>query len=206
MDTENYQNHFYYQSNFFDIDYLDKINQYLADIDFWHGVTDKDDNIIRKQRWYHLENKPFHKDWTKHSRWLPFNYDDFLIEMNNYVEEKVTTILNKDVNFNSLLLNYYENNDNKISPHKDNSTVFGKEPIIVIISIGCDRNFMIEKTIMDSLKKDKINPLSKVFKLENNSIMIMSGLSQRMFKHSILKEENKLGERYSLTFRYHYYN
>lgn len=195
---------FYYQDNFFDDNNLNTINQYLDNIDFWYNVNDKDDNIIRKQRWYHKEMKPFHNDWaTKYSRWNSFEYDNYLIDLNNFVENSVSKILEKKVKFNSILLNYYENNNNRISPHKDNKMVFGEEPIIVIISIGYERRFMIEKTYLDQYKKDKINPVNKIYNLKNNSIMIMSGCSQRLFNHSILKEDNNHGERYSITFRYH---
>ena len=43
--------------------------------------------------------------------------------------------------------------------------------------------------------------MNREFKLENNSIFIMGGRSQKDYTHRIDKEEDKNNIRYSLTFR-----
>jgi hypothetical protein len=60
---------------------------------------------------------------------------------------------------------------------------------------------ILERTFKDKLKRNKEEyNLNKKFVLDNNSLFIMSGSSQRYYCHSIEKD-NTINERYSLTFR-----
>ena len=56
----------------------------------------------------------------------------------------------------------------------------------------------------DSLKNDTNSDLDLEFELRDNSILIMSGASQKYFTHEIPKESNR-DKRYSLTFREYLY-
>ena len=59
----------------------------------------------------------------------------------------------------------------------------------------------IERTLKDQLKRDKNkNILNKTFQLDDNSMFIMAGCSQRYWCHSIQKDDSK-DERYSFSIR-----
>ena len=70
-------------------------------------------------------------------------------------------------------------------------------------SLECVKNGKYHlETIEDVLKRNKDEKhLNQEFNLDDNSLLIMSGASQRYFCHSIVKELDKTNPRYSLTFR-----
>ena len=106
-------------------------------------------------------------------------------------------------NINSILINYYQNGDNQIGFHKDNKKSFGESPTIIILSIGDKRTIRFERTFSDKILRDKESKhLNFNYELEDNSIFIMAGESQKNWVHSIIREKDKK-ERYSLTFREH---
>ena len=75
-------------------------------------------------------------------------------------------------------------------------------PTIALISVGSPRTFYLERTYENNLSrnKDEVH-LNRKFNLEDNSLFIMAGGSQRNFCHSIVKEPEIADSRYSLTFR-----
>ena len=100
------------------------------------------------------------------------------------------------------MINYYEDGDTSITAHQDCKESFGTYPTICLLSLGEERNIILERTLEDNLKRNKNeNNLNKIFKLEDNSLFIMAGASQRYYCHSIEKELDKKNNRYSLSFR-----
>ena len=72
----------------------------------------------------------------------------------------------------------------------------------MIIPKNETRKFILERTFEDQLKRNKKEfHLNQEFNLNDNSLLIMYGASQRYFCHSIVKEFDKTNHRYSLTFR-----
>jgi alkylated DNA repair dioxygenase AlkB len=187
------------------------IKSELENITDWKvGKTYEGKKINRKQKWYQINNQPFCKNWSKqYDRWKSNKYTNNLLEFQNHIQLKINQILSdynsKNIQYpiyDSLLINYYENGLDHITPHQDNKQSFGNYPTISVISIGETRKFILERTIKDLLKRNKNEKnLNKEFILEDNSLLIMAGSVQRYFCHYIPKEENKINCRYSLTFR-----
>jgi alkylated DNA repair dioxygenase AlkB len=95
-------------------------------------------------------------------------------------------------NFNSVLLNYYENGKDKINWHADKEPQLGENPVIVSLNLGATRNFhLLEKATGER----EIIPLS------NGDILIMKEGCQEHCLHAILPEKEVKEGRISLTFR-----
>lgn len=92
---------------------------------------------------------------------------------------------------NSCLIIKYDNGKDFIQPHRDTEYSFGQNPTIINLSIGSTRTFVV--TSNDTQDEYEME-------LEDNSILIMCGGSQKYFVHGI-PECDELETRYSLTFR-----
>lgn len=189
-------------------------------------------NIIdkRKQLWFQHNNEYFCNKWKKkYERWKSNKYDEELINIENIISNKlkeyiklinerlcigenVKLNINKNLNldttfnFNSSLINYYENGNQFISPHKDSIDSFGIYPTIACLSIGISRTMIIQRLIYNnnikSLKKDNSKDgINLSIPLENNSLFLMMGSSQKYYTHEIIKEPNITRERFSITMR-----
>tara|TARA_B100000586_G_C19981801_1_gene372314 strand:+ start:144 stop:764 length:621 start_codon:yes stop_codon:yes gene_type:complete len=97
------------------------------------------------------------------------------------------------INFNSVLLNYYRSGNDSVSWHSDDEKELGDQPIIGSVSFGGIRKFRLRN------KKNK--KLIHNIELENGSLLIMSGLTQKYWEHEIPKTKKKVEERINLTFR-----
>lgn len=197
-----------YIPNFIEKQYSNKIINELNKINDWKTGKTKDGRLIqRKQKWYHINKKPFCKDWKiQYDRWKSHTYSEFLLDIQNKVQNQINNyLLNNDKIqkplYNSLLINYYKDGNDQIAPHQDNKKSFGNNPTIALLSFGDKRTFILERTKKNLLKRNKEEYyLNKKFILENNSLLIMAGDTQKYYCHYIPKENNK-GKRYSLTFR-----
>ncbi len=76
--------------------------------------------------------------------------------------------------------------------HSDDEPVLGAAPTIVSVSLGAARRFRIRRR-RDRACFDLV--------LEPGSLLLMSGLSQRDYQHSVPKTAKAVGERINLTFR-----
>ena len=100
--------------------------------------------------------------------------------------------LRSNVNFNSVLLNYYRDGKDSVSWHQDNEPELGPKPIIASITFGATRTFKF-RHIND---KETID-----LPLTNGSLVIMKGDTQKYWEHSIPKTTKEIGPRINLTFR-----
>lgn len=85
-------------------------------------------------------------------------------------------------------------------PHSDGKYIpeLGVEPVIVSVSFGATRSFILHPFDGKKRSTDVINvPLS------HGDLMVMHGRCDSGFHHSITAEPNALGDRLSLTFRLH---
>ena len=184
---------------------LGNLKHYLDNTNDWKISYKYDNvNIQRKQKWFSVDNAPFCSQWkSNHPKWQPHSYCDYLTYLQNRIIKKVKeTLPDENVDFNSILINFYDNGDNFISPHQDNKHSFGDHPVIAILSIGSPRTFLIERTYYDQVKRnfDQDN-MNKEFILKDNSLLIMTGSSQKYFCHSIKKQPEIKDKRYSFSFR-----
>lgn len=199
-------------SRFIKIDNLYKdrdIFTKLENIDTWYGGKSFGKRIKRQQRWYNVNGDTFCKFWkNSFKRWESNEYEKWLIDFQNEVEELVNTLPKLEpVRFNSVLINKYNNGSEFINAHKDDEMIFGNNPTIVSVSFGATRYFTIKRVHYDPEcpKSTKLNKeekhLNRTFELQSGDLLIMSGSSQKYFSHEIEKDNDCDNVRYNLTFR-----
>lgn len=95
--------------------------------------------------------------------------------------------------FNSVLLNYYRDGNDAMGMHSDDEPELGPEPVIASLSLGATRRmrFVHRQRLHEPLALD----------LESGSLLLMSGATQRNWKHGINRTRRPCGPRINLTFR-----
>ena len=107
------------------------------------------------------------------------------------IKQKVETI--SEMQFNSVLLNYYRDANDSVAWHSDDEYELGIEPIIASVSLGQVRRFEVRHKT-DHQKKYAVD-------LQNGSVLLMKGDLQHNWEHRIPKSTKPLKERVNLTFR-----
>lgn len=118
----------------------------------------------------------------------PLPWNDLLREIKRRIEDCT------DLIFNSVLLNYYRDNNDSMGFHSDDEKELGPDPAIASFSLGDKRTFLFKH----SFKKDV--PTVSV-PLPSGSVLLMKGPTQRIYKHAINRETRPCGPRINLTFR-----
>lgn len=98
-----------------------------------------------------------------------------------------------DRRFNSVLLNYYRNEQDSMGFHSDDERELGRHPAIASVSFGAPRTFIL---------KHKTLPRTVKIALGDGSLLLMAGALQHHWRHGINKERTPRGARISLTFRH----
>ena len=96
--------------------------------------------------------------------------------------------------FNSVLLNYYRSGNDSVSWHSDDEEELGKLPIIGSLSFGGERRFRFRN------KRNK--NLNQTYELQNGSLLLMKGATQKFWEHEVPKTKKKVKGRINLTFRF----
>lgn len=97
------------------------------------------------------------------------------------------------LDFNSVLCNYYRDENDSVGWHADDETYFGDDPTIATISLGAARVFSMKPKV-GRYKPDK-------YVLANGSLFIMGAGVQQHWYHSIQKSTIPIAPRLSLTYR-----
>lgn len=182
----------------------------VSKIDFVDNYNYNETKVIRKQKWFHHNQEYFCNKWkTKYKRWEGHPYFMKLQELQDNILSRVHEKVGDDVSIpeiNSCLIQHYENGRSYIRDHRDTDKSFGKEPVILGLSLGAKRTLEF-KSVMYSGSNRNLSKRNKTkshlnfsFSLEEGSIFIMAGSSQKFWTHGSPKEETDK-ERYSLTFR-----
>jgi len=117
----------------------------------------------------------------------PLAWNSPLLEIKQKIENQSASC------FNSVLLNYYRDQQDSMGWHSDNETELGPTPIIASLTLGASRDFAF---------KHKTRPeLRYKIKLAHGSLLIMRGTTQRHWLHAIAKEKSPIAARINLTFR-----
>lgn len=115
------------------------------------------------------------KDWT-----------GTLLEIKKAVEGKVGVL------FNCCLLNYYADGTQGMSWHSDDEKVMEENGVIASISLGAARIFEF---------KHKTLGIRQKILLENGSLLVMQGETQKHYLHQLPKSTKVKTARINLTFR-----
>lgn len=148
----------------------------------------KEVDLPRLTAWYGNENKFYKYSGIimNPEPWIPT-----LFSIKHKIEEVV------QVEFNSVLLNYYRHGKDYVSWHSDNEKELGQNPIIASVSLGETRPFQLRHKSKKDLDKIEIN-------LSNGSLLLMKGVTQNFWQHQIPKTSKQLKGRINLTFRFIY--
>ncbi|MEL1266175.1 alpha-ketoglutarate-dependent dioxygenase AlkB [Pseudoxanthomonas putridarboris] len=98
------------------------------------------------------------------------------------------------VPFNSVLANLYRNGHDAMGWHSDDEPELGPRPVIASVSLGATRRFLLKH------RKDKA--LKQAIELPHGSLLVMSGDTQRLYRHALPRTARPVGERINLTFRW----
>lgn len=96
--------------------------------------------------------------------------------------------------FNSVLLNLYRNERDSVGWHSDHEREFGAAPVIASLSLGQTRIFRFRHKTRKDLRRIDLA-------LNDGSLLLMAGSTQRCWQHAIEKERRTCGPRINLTFR-----
>ncbi len=124
--------------------------------------------------------------------WSGVHYDPqpwtcLLSDIRDQIEDRL------DVQFNSVLLNYYRDNNDSIGLHSDDEAELGHRPVIASLSLGATRRFRF---------KSRTGHAGSVsMPLESGALLIMQGATQQFWLHGIGKSKKPATGRINLTFR-----
>ena len=96
--------------------------------------------------------------------------------------------------FNSVLLNYYRDQNDSMGMHSDDERELGPQPVIASLSLGEERTFLLKHKSRKDLKTVKLD-------LAAGSLLLMQGQTQQYWRHGINKERRTCAPRINLTFR-----
>lgn len=201
---------------------------YLETMEFYGGKTSFGD-IPREQMWVCDGGGNFgdRANWTdlENPRWVARMYTPVLYSIQRDIQTWFTRGavgcagdgFRTDAIFDSILMNKYRGFGDSIKPHRDSEEIFGDNPSVVILSIGCPREIIFNRIIYDkqnptSMKRDNVFEGARTFKISmpSGSVLVMGGEVQKYYSHEIkkVKDHDRLvsssewGDiRYSMTFR-----
>lgn len=99
--------------------------------------------------------------------------------------------------FNFALLNRYNDHNDAMGWHADDEPELGREPVIASLSLGATRTMLVRS----AKKTPGVRRKSQSIELEHGSLLMMRGVSQEDFQHSIPRCKAPCGARVNLTFR-----
>ena len=99
--------------------------------------------------------------------------------------------------FNACLLNYYPSGSEGMGYHADDEKELGAQPLIAALSLGATRKMLFRhKSATQKNSSDKVD-----LYLSSGQLIVMAGVTQQYWKHSIAKTAKVSAGRISLTFR-----
>jgi len=96
--------------------------------------------------------------------------------------------------FNSVLANLYRDGRDAMGWHSDDEPELGPQPVIASVSLGAPRRFL--------LKHRKEPTMRAAIELPHGSLLVMSGDTQRLYRHALPRTARPVGPRINLTFRH----
>ena len=146
----------------------------------------KENPVPRLESWYGDPGKSYAYSGIHME---PHTWTEELKEIKGSVEAEAETP------FNSVLINYYRNGQDRVAWHSDDEKELGKNPVIGSVSFGAERTFKLRH------KQYKENNLKQSIVLKNGSLLLMKGATQHHWMHEIPRTAKPIGPRINLTFR-----
>ena len=146
----------------------------------------KENPVPRLEAWYGDKGKSYAYSGIKME---PRPWTDDLLFIKKSIEAKAGVI------FNSVLINYYRNGQDRVAWHSDDEKELGRNPIIASVSLGAERNFKLRH------KHYKSNDQKEQIILNHGSFLLMEGTTQHNWMHEIPRTAKPIGPRINLTFR-----
>ena len=100
-----------------------------------------------------------------------------------------------NLKIDSVLLNLYNEDHHHVKFHQDNEQIFGPEPNIFSISLGCERQFILGPKECKESTRNQI-----AISLTSGTLLCMSGATQADWFHMVPLTHNA-GPRINATFR-----
>lgn len=203
---------FFYSSNFFSQKISDRSIEYFLENDTYniHTTNWKElnleefqkiifKNILWKQDFINLYGK---KALPRLTSWYgdegkSYSYSGIKSDPNPwnrgllYFKEEIEKIAN--VEFNSVLLNWYRNGADYMNWHADDEKELGQNPTIASVNFGETRDFILRRNDDEAIKIK--------IPLQHGTLLIMKGDLQHFWQHSVPKRANVKKSRFNLTFR-----
>jgi alkylated DNA repair dioxygenase AlkB len=118
----------------------------------------------------------------------PLPWTNLLLSLRRELEQLT------DARFNSVLLNLYRNQNDRMGFHSDDEPSLGPEPTIASLSYGATRTLIFKHKRRRDLERKRV-PLTA------GSLLLMRGTTQANWVHGIDRESKPVGPRINLTFR-----
>jgi alkylated DNA repair dioxygenase AlkB len=97
--------------------------------------------------------------------------------------------------FNSVLVNLYRDGGDSMGWHADDEPELGDNPTIASVSLGAERDLKLRYRQRDAREANR------TISLESGSLLVMAGMTQRFWQHSLPKRRRVTEPRINLTFR-----
>ena len=164
------------------------------------------ETLIRKIEWRQNTIKMYGKEnpVPRLEAWYgdpgkSYAYSGIHMEPNPWTDElreiKQSIEVESGISFNSVLINYYRDGQDRVAWHSDDEKELGKNPVIGSVSFGAERTFKLRH------KQYKENNLKQSIVLKNGSFLLMKGATQHHWMHEIPRTAKPIGPRINLTFR-----
>jgi alkylated DNA repair dioxygenase AlkB len=119
---------------------------------------------------------------------FPETWTEELLKIKTKLEELISP-----ENFTSVLMNLYNDGNDKMGWHADDEKELGVNPTIASLSIGATRRF--------DIKHKYHRELQYKFELTSGSLLVMRGALQHHWVHQIPVQKKVVNPRINLTFR-----
>lgn len=182
-----YDGEMFYSGNLFSPDKSNQLFNFLLERVSWRQdeVTMFGKKILTSREYAWYGDREFEYTYSgvtkKAMLWFP--------ELSN-LRRQVEVLTGKK--FNSCLLNLYHDGSEGMGWHADNEPELGEKPVIASLSLGAERKFVLKHRTKD----EKIS-----ISLEDGSLLVMQGDTQKFWTHSLPKTKSVKAPRINLTFR-----
>jgi alkylated DNA repair dioxygenase AlkB len=116
------------------------------------------------------------------------------------LKPRLDALLPERMTFNGVLLNYYRDGNDKIGFHADNEKELGERPFIASLSVGARRRFLLRPKGKNGRGKATKEHEVEI-PLDNGTLVLMHGVCQKEWLHSVPPELKPTGPRINLTLR-----